>query len=261
MLEPIVVIPARYESARYRGKPLARIRGADGVPKTLIQRTWEAGMASGFRTIVATDHHAIADLAVGFGAEVFISKVPVRNGTERCALFAAHAQLPRSSVVINLQGDACLTPTKWLLEMAYVMTGGMGARSSEYRVATMVAPLLDAYPHGTPDSAVVAYTDTYGMAYYFGRDRHGRRHHYHDGNTFAHFGVYAYKVDALIEYMVAGPAPLEILEDLEQNRWAHLGVPVRAVWHPEDSILPVTEVNTPGDVAIVEGELAKWKIS
>ena len=110
----LIAIPARYASTRYPGKPLVALRGPDGQ-KTLIQRSWEAamGVAGVDRVVVATDDDRIRDHATGFGAEVVMTSSACQNGTERCAEVAA--QLPGYEIVVNLQGDAPLTPA-WFVE-------------------------------------------------------------------------------------------------------------------------------------------------
>ena len=110
----VVFIPARYASIRYPGKPLVELTGATGVSRTLIQRSWEAAQAvSGVDGVyVLTDDDRIAEAARGFGAEVLMTSGNARNGTERCA--EGLAQLDTDpDVVVNLQGDAPLTPA-WL---------------------------------------------------------------------------------------------------------------------------------------------------
>ena len=107
----LIAIPARYASTRYPGKPLVPLRGADGVSRTLVQRSWEAAMAvnGADRVVVATDDDRIRAEAEGFGAEVVMTSSECRNGTERCA--EAHAALGGGfDIVVNLQGDAPLTP-------------------------------------------------------------------------------------------------------------------------------------------------------
>ena len=104
------LIPARYASSRYPGKPLAELTGAGGSKKSLIQRTWEAaGRVGGLDSIhVVTDDQRIADAAAAFGADVLMTSDQCRNGTERCA--EALASLHDPDLVINFQGDALLTP-------------------------------------------------------------------------------------------------------------------------------------------------------
>ncbi|RME17485.1 MAG: 3-deoxy-manno-octulosonate cytidylyltransferase, partial [Alphaproteobacteria bacterium] len=112
----LLVIPARHASTRFPGKALARLVGADGQAKTLVQRSWEAAMqVSGVdRVVIATDDGRIRETAEGFGAEVVMTSPACANGTERCA--EAHDALDqRFDIVVNLQGDAPLTPP-WFVE-------------------------------------------------------------------------------------------------------------------------------------------------
>ncbi|NJM83518.1 MAG: NTP transferase domain-containing protein, partial [Tabrizicola sp.] len=110
----LIAIPARYASTRYPGKPLVALAGPDGE-KTLIRRSWEAANAvrGVDRVVVATDDRRIADHAEAFGAEVIMTSSGCRNGTERCAEVAR--KLPGYEILVNLQGDAPLTPA-WFVE-------------------------------------------------------------------------------------------------------------------------------------------------
>ena len=115
-MSAVVFIPARYASSRYPGKPLVELTGVNGEKKTLIQRAWEAAQAvSGIDGIyVLTDDDRIAEAATGFGADVLMTSSNARNGTERCA--EGLDQLDTDpDVVVNLQGDAPLTP-HWFVE-------------------------------------------------------------------------------------------------------------------------------------------------
>ncbi|MEN8842010.1 MAG: 3-deoxy-manno-octulosonate cytidylyltransferase, partial [Octadecabacter sp.] len=107
----LVVIPARYASTRYPGKPLVKLRGASGDAKSLIQRSWEAAqeVQGADRVVVATDDDRIKDAAEAFGAEVVMTSTEWQNGTERCAE-ALDALGGGYDIVVNLQGDAPLTP-------------------------------------------------------------------------------------------------------------------------------------------------------
>ena len=119
----LIAIPARYASTRYPGKPLVELNGPDGR-KTLIRRSWEAAMAvrGADRVVVATDDARIADHATAFGAEVVMTSSACQNGTERCAEVAA--KLPGFEIVVNLQGDAPLTPA-W-----FVCSNGLTTREA-----------------------------------------------------------------------------------------------------------------------------------
>ena len=106
----LIVIPARYASTRYPAKPLAMLTGAGGDTRSLIERSWRAARnVAGIDAVyVATDDARIRAAAEGFGARVLMTSEACRNGTERCA--EALGQLSGVDMVVNLQGDAPLTP-------------------------------------------------------------------------------------------------------------------------------------------------------
>jgi 3-deoxy-manno-octulosonate cytidylyltransferase (CMP-KDO synthetase) len=110
-----IIIPARYASTRYPGKPLVQLRTKEGK-KSLIQLSWEAAnKVSGISEIyVATDDKRIEEHAVTFGAKVIQTSSKCKNGTERCAEAVNNAQLD-AEIVVNFQGDAPLTPS-WFVE-------------------------------------------------------------------------------------------------------------------------------------------------
>ena len=112
----VIVIPARFASTRYPGKPLAMLKGATGESLSLIERSWRAaqGVTGIDRVVVATDDDRIRDAAQAFGAEVVMTSTTCRNGTERCAEAVANMGIS-PEIVVNLQGDAPLTPA-WFIE-------------------------------------------------------------------------------------------------------------------------------------------------
>ena len=124
----VIVIPARHASTRYPGKPLVELRGASGQGLSLIRRSWEAARAAqGIdRVIVATDDERIRDHALGFGAEVAMTSTAARNGTERCAEAIANLGLT-PEIVVNLQGDAPLTPAWFVEDLVAGLRGDPGA--------------------------------------------------------------------------------------------------------------------------------------
>lgn len=247
-----VIIPARMDSKRFPNKPLAPIVGVSGEAKSLIQRTWDVGIASGLETIIATDSKAIAEHAAGFGAAVRMTSDFLRNGTERCAAAALALGMRDRDVVINLQGDACLTPPEWLAALAYHYEQDLGHITPVEHIVTMVADF-----GGRPrEDEVVAFSNVYGVAHRFSRYDGCAINRY----TGRHFGVYAYRVGALREYLACPETPLEQRQGLEQQRWFHLGIPVKLLWSEEGVRLPECEVNEPGDIRRVEKELSRWRI-
>ena len=130
----IIIIPARFASSRYPGKPLAELTLPDGQRKSLIRMSWEAASSVNgvAEVIVATDDARIRAHCEGFGARVVMTAQECRNGTERCADAMEQASLS-ADLIVNLQGDAPLTPP-WFVE---ALTGAMQSDPSA-RVATPV---------------------------------------------------------------------------------------------------------------------------
>ncbi len=133
-MKTVIIIPARYGSTRYPGKPLAELTLPSGDRKSLIRMSWEAAMAvSGVDSVyVATDDERIRSAAESFGAKVIMTAEKCRNGTERCAAALINVRL-EADVVVNLQGDAPLTPPWFVEDLIAAM-----ARNPGVQVATPV---------------------------------------------------------------------------------------------------------------------------
>lgn len=226
----VVIIPARFASTRYPGKPLVGLRGASGQSRSLIRRSWDAAMAVGGvdRVIVATDDLRIRDHATGFGAEVVMTSESCRNGTERCAEAVANLGLA-PGIVVNLQGDAPLTPA-WFVE-------DLVAGLRQDRAAGVATPVLRCTGRMRADliadrmaGRVGGTTAVFGhdrQALYFSKEvipfSAGRYDDDQPSPVFHHVGVYAYRPDALHAYRDWDEGPLEKLEGLEQLRFLEHG--------------------------------------
>jgi 3-deoxy-manno-octulosonate cytidylyltransferase (CMP-KDO synthetase) len=262
-MSTVCVIPARYASTRYPGKPLALLRGATGTAQSLIERSWRASCeVPDFDAIyVATDDDRIADAARGFGAEVLMTSTEARNGTERCA--EALDQLGDSvEMVVNLQGDAPLTPP-WFLSALIA-----GLRDD--REAALATPILrcdgETLAALKADRAAgrvggtTAVVDGAMRALYFSKEviPFTSASYAKDAPTpvFHHVGVYAYRPDALRAYPTWSVGPLETLEGLEQLRFLEAGQAVRCV-EVEARGRKFWELNNPEDVPRIEAMLAE----
>ena len=114
-MKRVIIIPARYASTRYPGKPLVELTLPEIGGKAMIQHVWERAMAADLAPVyVATDDTRIADAARQFGTDVILTSDTCRNGTERCAEAVANAGIV-ADLIVNLQGDAPLTP-HWFVE-------------------------------------------------------------------------------------------------------------------------------------------------
>ncbi|MEL7344589.1 MAG: manno-octulosonate cytidylyltransferase [Pseudomonadota bacterium] len=252
-----IVIPARYASTRYPGKPLAVLKGATGIEKTLIQRTWEAAMegADGLPVYVATDDERIKDASEGFGAHVIMTDPAARNGTERCA--GALSQID-AEVIVNVQGDAPLTPPSFVRAMIKAMN------DAATQVATPVlrcdAETLANFREDRAHGRVGGTTAVFGAAMnalYFSKEVVP----FVDGNpdpvpVFHHVGLYAYRRAALQAYAALEPGPLETLEGLEQLRFLENGLPVTCVEVQAQGRV-FWELNNPIDVDRIQSVYAR----
>lgn len=261
-----LLIPARYESSRFPGKPLAPLVGATGVSKPLIQRSWEAAIAvQGVDHVaVATDDDRIADVVRAFGGDVVMTTSDCRNGTERCAE-AITRMAVEPEIVVNLQGDAPLTPP-WFVE---ALIGKMKS-TPDTAVATPVLrcdeDALDGFMADRKAGRVGATTAVFatdGRALYFSKEvipyTDGKLTHEGICPVFHHVGVYAYRPDALRKYMAMEPGPLETLEGLEQLRFMEHGVPVTCVG-VESRGAVFWELNNPSDTPRIEAAMAQQGI-
>lgn len=256
----LVAIPARYASTRYPGKPLVSLKGPDG-DKTLIRRSWEAAMAvKGVdRVVVATDDSRIRDHAEAFGAEVVMTSSTCLNGTERCAEVAA--LLPGHDVVVNLQGDAPLTPA-WFVED--LVTGLLANPAAD--IATPVlrcdGRALNGFLADRRAGRVGGTTAVFGAGMrglYFSKEviPFTGKTYADDEPTpvFHHVGVYAYRPAALAAYPTWSIGPLETLEGLEQLRFLENGRQVLCV-EVQANGRQFWELNNPSDVPVIEAMLA-----
>ncbi len=256
----LIVIPARYASSRYPGKPLAELRGAGGVARSLIRRSWDAAMSvPGIdQVVVATDDARIAEAAEAFGAEVVMTPDSCRNGTERCAIVSR--DLAEHDIVVNLQGDAPLTPPWFVSALVEAMRAdtGIAVATPVLRCdALALAGFIEDRRRGRV-GATTAVFDNSGRALYFSKEvlpYTGRP----IGPTeeipvFHHVGVYAYRRSALHAYPDWPMGRLETWEGLEQLRFMENGVPVQCVT-VEARGQAFWELNNPSDVPRIEAIL------
>ena len=252
----LIAIPARYASTRYPGKPLVILTGPDGA-KTLIQRSWEAAMAvqGADRVVVATDDARIRDHAEAFGAEVVMTSSDAQNGTERCAEVAA--LLPGFDVVVNLQGDAPLTPAWFVEDLVAGLLADTGADIATPVLrcdGRMLAGLLADRRAGRVGGTTAVFGAAMRGLYFSKEVIPFTNRDYTDNEpspVFHHVGVYAYRPQALAAYPSWPTGPLERLEGLEQLRFLENGRQVLCVQVAAKG-RQFWELNNPADVAIME---------
>lgn len=263
-MDACIVIPARYASTRYPGKPLARLTGANGVGRSLIERSVMAARAASGGEIpifVATDDARIADEAARIGADVILTSESCRNGTERVAEAVERAGIT-AEIIVNLQGDAPLTPPHFVTALIDALRDdpscAMATPCLRCDAETVRNLLADRQAGRVGATTVVA--DRAGHALYFSKEvipfTNGRG--VVDGivPVFHHVGVYAYRPAALAAYSAWAPGPLETLEGLEQLRFLENGHPIRMVEVSAPGAV-FWELNNPTDVPLIEGYLAR----
>lgn len=256
-----VLIPARFASSRYPGKPLVELRGASGTRKPLIQRSFEAALRiRGVASVhVVTDDERIAEAAASFAAPVIMTSVECRNGTERCA--EALEQLESPDLVVNLQGDALLTPPHYVEALVERMGGDSAAlvATPAIRLRSSEAQALQAEEAAGRVGRTSVVTDAQGSALYFSK----RLIPHLPARALAadmspvrlHVGVYAYHPEALRFYAETEPTELELLEGLEQLRFLVAGVSI-AVVEVDPPPYALRELNNPEDVEPIERALS-----
>lgn len=256
-----IIIPARFASTRFPGKPLALLAGPDGSARPLIDWTWAAAMAvPGIAEIViATDDTRIAAHARMHGMAAVMTSEDCLNGTERCA-----AALPylaaKPDIVVNLQGDAPLT-------QASMVTAVIDRLCADHETAmataavpasrTMLRHLQDDARDGRVGGTTLV-CNARGRALYFSKSiiPHVPAGTEPEQPVLLHVGLYAYRPAALADYVALGASPLERQEGLEQLRFLEAGIT------PSVAICPappwdLIELNNPTDRPLIEAQMRR----
>lgn len=233
------IIPARYESSRFPGKPLIDIKG-----KTMIQRVVERARQSKLLSdvVVATDDARIYDHVISLGAKAVMTSPNHPSGTDRC--FEALSKLDQSyKYVINIQGDEPMLEPEQIDELANVLLVG------EVELATQIASVDDADTLWSEGEVKVVLNDK-GEALYFSRSvipyiKNMPKEQWHQHHSFwRHVGMYAYRADVLEKLTKLPLASLEKAESLEQLRWLQAGFTIQCVPTKYNSYC----VDTPDDL-------------
>ncbi len=219
-----VVIPARYQSTRLPGKPLA-----DLVGMTMIQRVYEqAAKSEAQRVVVATDDERIRTAVLDFGGEVAMTRPDHPSGTDRVQEVCTQLQLGKDEIVVNVQGDEPFLPVSVINQVGTCLKQDSGAG-----VATLCVKISDAAELFDPN-AVKVVRDVSNRALYFSRAPvPWHRDSFSSGQSlpadteyYRHLGIYAYRVEILNAYVHWPRAAAEIAESLEQLRVMNNGVAI-----------------------------------
>jgi 3-deoxy-manno-octulosonate cytidylyltransferase (CMP-KDO synthetase) len=236
MSKVVAIIPARWVSTRFPGKPLHGIAG-----KPLVQHVWERCIeAESFdQVIVATDDVRIAEAAFSFGAEVSMTSAYHLSGTDRIAEVAR--RLKKISVIFNIQGDEPMIHPVLLRRLVKKMLA-----SDKIEIITAAVPISDEEAQSEHNVKVVI--DSLGEALYFSRSRIPFRRGSSGAPTYKHLGIYGYRRRALLDFVRTPPSPLEKSEQLEQLRALENGMKIHVILSKTSSI----GVDTPEDAKEAE---------
>lgn len=245
-MRTVVIIPARYGSTRFPGKPLVDIGG-----KTMIQRVYEqAKKANGIdEVVVATDDNRIAEEVTRFGGRVVMTLPSHQSGTDRCKEAGEFLQLTSSDIVINVQGDEPFIHPDQITQVAEKL------RDPQVSIATLARQIIQS-ADVTDTTKVKVVFDAKKKALYFSRSpipmpyEKGQPKLGWFTNTafFAHVGIYGYKVSVLNQIAQLPPSDLELSESLEQLRWLQAGYSIHLDLTQHESV----GIDTPADLERVK---------
>lgn len=241
----LAIIPARYASSRFPGKPLADIGG-----KPMIQRVYEQTARAFSDIVVATDDKRIYEAVTEFGGKAVMTSENHQSGTDRCteALDKTESASGHSyKVVVNIQGDEPFINPEQLEKLTSCF------HNADTEIATLVKPLKNKDELFDPNKPKVVLNNS-SQALYFSRSpipffrnmAENEWHLHHD--YYIHIGLYAYRTDVLREITLLPPSGLEKAESLEQLRWLQNGYLISTRKTEFES----WSVDTPEDIATLK---------
>ena len=244
-MQYIGIIPARYASSRFPGKPLAEICG-----KPMIQRVYEQASKVLDTVIVATDDQRIYDCVKAFGGRVYMTSTEHRCGTDRiCEAYQLYRDslsntLDNETVVVNIQGDEPFIQPEQIQAVIDCFPTDIATLAKPYTAEDNLQELL------TPNIVKVVFSQQTGEALYFSRSvipylRGVEQGEWlNQGQFYSHIGLYAYRADVLMRITQLPQSPLEQAESLEQLRWLENGLKIKVAVSQTKSI----GIDTPEDL-------------
>lgn len=245
-MKTLAIIPARYESTRFPGKPLIDING-----KTMIRRVYEKAESANSvdRVIVATDDQQIYDHVVSFGGAAMITDTTHQSGTDRCGEVVV--SFSEYDTIINLQGDEPFVPAQMIDDLVMFFK-----KEPNRKIATFVKEIENPAHLFNPNS-VKAVIDIQGNAIYFSRQPIPYQQGVLESEWlknqvyYKHIGMYIFDRTTLLELVKLKPTKLEKSEKLEQLRWLENGYPIGVGITTYESI----GIDTPEDLSRLKSEL------
>lgn len=259
----LIVIPARYGSKRFPGKPLMEIAGRSLVSRVIDVARQAAARLHDVDVVVATDDERIVDHVEALGAQAVMTASDISSGTGR-ALAAARSRASAPGHVVNLQGDAPFVPVEVVCQMMEA------ARAGGDVVVTPVVPLswedldvLREHKKAAPFSGTTCIRGPGDRALWFSksilpaiRDEAKYRASMAVSPVLRHIGLYAYSLHALERFEAATESLYETLEGLEQLRFFALDIPVQTVEIAPPRI-SMSGIDTPEDAALAEQMISR----
>jgi 3-deoxy-manno-octulosonate cytidylyltransferase (CMP-KDO synthetase) len=238
------IIPARFASSRFPGKPLIDIQG-----KTMIQRVYEGAKKSNllFDLVVATDDQRIVDEVTRFGGKAMLTKSSHATGTDRCGEILSH--FPEAEVVINIQGDEPLVDFRQLDALLSVFD------DQNVMIATLATKKITQADILNPNRIKLV-INAQNDALYFSRapiPNTAHQGNHQDYPFLRHIGLYAYRATTLKTLTALTACHLEQTESLEQLRWMYYGHTIRIV----ETAIETPNIDAPEDLMAVLAELNK----
>lgn len=217
----IVCIPARYDSSRLPGKPLAEING-----KALVLHVYDKVHAVIEKVYVATDDQRIVDEVIRGNGQVILTDPSHQTGTDRCAeaMESISKDLDQDSVIINVQGDEPFIPTELLFELEKKFS------DKSVQIATCVHKITDQNTINNPNRVKVVLNKN-NEALYFSRSviPHQKLDNKTPSEHYQHIGVYAFRWSTLQKIVKLESSKLELQESLEQLRWLENGYSIHCI--------------------------------
>jgi len=215
-MQTAVIIPARYDSSRLRGKPLIEVGG-----KPIIQYVFEKAVQASLadRVIIATDNEQIYETALMFGAEAEMTLDTHNSGSDRIAEVVERH--PEIDYIVNLQGDEPMINPDNIDEVIHLVRD-----YEETDVSTLIREVKDEKEVDNPNLVKCVYDD-FGYAMYFSRSRIPFVRNAGYAKFYGHIGIYGYKRNALLRMTSSNQTSLELSESLEQLRALQMGMKIR----------------------------------
>lgn len=252
-METLIVVPARFGSTRFPGKPLAEINGVSLIRRTvdIAARACNHIQDSGY--VVATDNDNILDHCKAHNIPVVITSPDLASGTDRAR--AAYCRVaPEAKFVVNLQGDAPFTDVSHITACAKVLRSGSDVATPYVRLSWVDLDVLRENKKATPFSGTTLIHDTSGRALWFSKTIIPSIKHETKLRGLSsmspvcrHIGLYLYTVEALERYIAMPRSHYETIEDLEQLRMIEAGFHVAAVG-VEPARISMSGIDSPEDL-------------